>query len=198
MNVIEKSTGENTYNLHKHKPLFSDNNVLLVKIHARSKFIARSKALWLLPPHIFAGKYIYTYRDPRDAIISLYEFHKHRTGLAFLTPQQFLKDYDPIGQYRREVSAWVLPQHEDVLLVRFETLRQSPQAEFQRIFRYLDLTQAIDTVSVEESVAQAESTNRPRRTAYGWKNAPATYRGLIEMVSSALAKEVRALQYEPL
>jgi hypothetical protein len=198
MNVVEKSTGAKTYNLHKNKPVLSDNNVLLIKIHARSKFIARSKALWLLPPHTFAGKYIYTYRDPRDAIISLYEFHKHRTGLSFLTPQQFLKDYDPIGQYRREIGAWVLPRHADVLLVKFEALRQSPQAEFQRIFRYLDLDRAIDAASIDESVAQAESTQRPRRTAYGWKSAPATYRGLIETVSSALVKEVQALQYEPL
>ena len=120
------------------KPSPLDKNVILIKIHARNKFIARVKALWLLPPFDFGGKYIYVYRDPRDAIISLYEMTKKEKKLDTLEIEKFLKIYDPIRQYRWEIGAWVLPNHDNVLLVKFENLKLSPSEEFHKIFRFLE------------------------------------------------------------
>ena len=194
--MISKSTGLYTRGLTSKEPLPDDKNGILVKIHARNKFIARTKALWLLPPHNFEGKYMYSYRDPRDAIISLYEMYKHHKGLSDLTPEQFLRDYDPIGQYRWEINAWVMRKHDNVLLVRFEDLKRDPALDFQRIFRFLGLDSEVDEESIKESVSGYDSTNRPRRSAQGWKSAPPEYHGLIEEISSRLDKEIRTLNYD--
>jgi hypothetical protein len=124
--------------------------------------------------------------------------YKHRKGLASLTPRQFLQDYDPIGQYRWEIRAWALSKHDNVLLVRFEALKHDPLGEFQRIFHYLDLHNSVNEASIDESVAQAEHTRRPRRAVYGWKSASAAYKEVIDTVNVALAKEIKELQYEPM
>ena len=198
MHVVRKSTGLNTHIITTKKPFHSDKNGILIKIHARNKFLARVKALWLLPPHNFEGRYIYAYRDPRDAVLSLYEMYKHQKGLPNLTPENFLKDYDPIGQYRWEIGAWVMRKHYNVLLVRYEDLKQDPVAEFQRIFRFLNLEGDVDEESISKMIFRADTTKRARGTAYGWKSAPAEYQRMIELISSRLEKEIRALNYGPL
>ena len=54
----------------------AQKKIPLLKVHARSPMVAKLKLLLFFPPHRHSGKYIYTYRDPRDAIISLYEMYK--------------------------------------------------------------------------------------------------------------------------
>ncbi len=197
-NVIEKSTGLDTYSVPPKKPLPVDKRGILVKIHARNKFLARVKALWMLPTHNFEGKYIYTYRDPRDAILSLYEKYKHDKGLPNLTPERFLSDYDAIGQFQWEISAWVMRKHDDVLVVRYEDLKRDSMGEFQRIFHFLNLEGEVREESVNEAVGIVGTTNRPRRTVFGWKSAPSEYQQTIHLISSRLDKELRSLAYEPL
>lgn len=141
---------------------------------------------------------IYSYRDPRDAIISLYEMYKKRKNMSELTPERFLDIYDPIGQYRWEVRAWVKRKHKNVLLVRFEDLKQRPIEEFQRIFSFLDLAADVNEESIDKPVNLVDSTNRPRSTAYGWKSAPPEYEGVIRVINEKLGKEIRDLGYETL
>jgi sulfotransferase family protein len=195
-NVIRTSTGLGDYAVAAKGPLPDNSNELLVKVHARNKLIARMKALWLLPRHDFEGKYIYTYRDPRDAILSLYEMYKHRKGVPDLSQSDFLKRYDPIGQFRWEIKAWVIRKHENVLCVKFEDLKQHPLTEFQKIFRYLGLNAAVNEQSLSKPVSNADGANRPRRVAYAWKHAPDEYAPLIRTVSEQLESEIRALNYE--
>jgi hypothetical protein len=194
--VIRRSTGLRDYAVATKEPFPADSDGLLVKIHARNKMVARIKALWLLPRHDFDGKYIYTYRDPRDAILSLYEMYKHGKGLPDLSQDQFLKRYDPIGQYRWEIRAWVLREHDDVLRVRFEDLKRDPVSEFQRIFRYLGLEGSVSEEILSEAVGKADVTNRPRRAAYGWRTAPEQYQPLINAVTAQLQDEIRSLGYD--
>lgn len=197
-NVVQQSTGLSHYAVALKGEFPNDRNGILVKVHARNKTVARLKALWLLPRHDFDGRYIYTYRDPRDAILSLYEMYKQKKGRPDLSQVEFLDFYDPIGQYRWEMRAWVLRNHRNVLRVRFEDLKQDAAREFQRIFEYLDLTGAVDEDMLSKPVASADGANRPRRSAYGWKSAPEEYRPLISLVSKQLEKEIRALGYEVL
>ena len=157
MNVIEKSSGAKTFAIRDNKTRPATKDVCLIKIHARNKWIARAKALWLLPPHNFGGKYIYVYRDPRDAIISLYEMYRKWKGIADLQPKDFIKLYDPIRQYRWEINCWVLKSHKDVLLVRFEDLKAHPTPMFERIFGYLNLEVSVDNESVGERVAASDA-----------------------------------------
>ena len=76
MNVVAKNSNRKVCSIEQRLVTPDDKNVCIVKIHARNKYMARAKALWLLPRHNFKGKYIYVYRDPRDSIISLYELYK--------------------------------------------------------------------------------------------------------------------------
>jgi hypothetical protein len=194
-NVVEKSTGHRAFSLAS-KPTYEDRDAVLVKVHARNKAIARLKALWLLPAHTFQGRYLYTYRDPRDAILSYYEFHRTAKGDRSLTPEGFLRRYDPVGQYRWELSAWVLRPHPDVKVVRFEDLKADPLGEFQEIFAYLGLDHPVKTEALGQRVGQKDRSNRPRGVALGWKSAPAEYAWLIDTIGSELGKEIRALGYE--
>ena len=195
-NVIEKSTGRETYDLHYKRPSHLNKDVLLIKIHARNKFIAHLKALWLLPRFDFGGKYIYVYRDPRDAIISLYEMYKKIKAIDDLDPEHFLNIYDPIGQYSWEINRWVVPNHKDVLLVKFENLKLNSLEEFPRIFRFLCLDFPIAVESIGKLVATTDAKKRPRGTAYGWKNASIDYKSIIDTVNSRLEREIKMLGYE--
>lgn len=194
--VLRNSTGISDYAIGARGPIPTGATGILVKVHARSKWMARTKALWLLPRHEFEGKYIYTYRDPRDAILSLYEMYKHRKGRPDLSQDEFIRFYDPIGQYRWEIRSWVLREHSDVLRVRFEDLKQDPALEFQRIFQYLGLRGEVHEESLGRAVANADQANRPRRAAYAWKAASAEYAPLLSLVTAGLEQEIRALGYD--
>jgi len=196
-NVIEKSTGKKTFNLDSDPPSFSDKEVLLIKIHARSKFIARAKASWLLPPHDFGGKYIYVYRDPRDSIISMYEMYKmHKKGKDNnIDPKKFLKTTDPIGQYRWEINSWVLKKHNNILLIKFEDLKMFPEEGFKKIFRFLNLSSPIVYGAINEMVSASDSKKRPRGAAYGWKSAPKEYELIVDTATKKLANEIKLLGY---
>ena len=194
-NVIEKSTGEKTYELFKkYNP--TDKNILLNKIHTKNKIVARTKALLELPPHNFDGKYIYVYRDPRDSIISLYEMYKIAKGFSELKSVDFLHNYDPVGQYRWEIDAWVLHQHKNVLLVKFEDLKLDPLVSFTKIFEYLRLNANVDKRSIGKVVGAVDTKKRPRGTAYGWKSAPCEYTELIDIISKKLAREIKMFGYD--
>jgi len=195
-NVIEKSSKKRTYDLFNNKPTSADKDVCLLKIHARNKWAARAKALWLLSAHNFEGKYIYVYRDPRDVIISVYEMYKSKKRLADLEQEDFLKLYDPIRLYRWEINCWVLKSHKDVLLVRFEDLIAHPTPMFERILGYFNLEVSVDNESVSERVGAIDAKNRPRATAYGWKYALPEYRGIVDSVNRKLGKEIKLLGYE--
>jgi hypothetical protein len=195
-NVIEKSSGVKTFHIHGGEITPATKDVCVIKIHARSKWVARFKALWLLPPHNFGGKYIYVYRDPRDAIISLYEMYKNVKDSPDLEPKDFIKLYDPIRQYKWEINAWVLHNHKDVLLVRFEDLKMHPVATYEKIFGYLNIDAPVDRESIGEKVLMSDSENRPRATAYGWKKAGPKYQCIIDSVNKELDKEIKLLGYE--
>lgn len=196
MNVVEKSSGMKTYSIQERRITPDDKNICILKIHARNKIIARAKALWLLPPHDFGGKYIYVYRDPRDAIISLYEFYKNAKGLTSLEPEDFLKLYDPIRQYRWEINAWVLKNPKDVLSIKYEDLKANPIEGFRNIFDYLDINAPLKPECIHEKVLTINSKNRPRATAYGWQHCPPEYQGIIDSVNKNLCREIKLLGYE--
>ena len=194
-NVVEKACGKPTYDLFWKKPTPSDKDVCVLKIHARNKRWARTKALWLLPRHTFGGKYVYTYRDPRDAIISIYEMYREKKGLADLEPEAFLRLYDPMRQYRWEIHSWVLKRHEDVMRIRFEDLTADPVEMFRRLLVYIGVSGSVDEALTGEKVATFDSKKRPRGTAYGWKNAPPEYQCIIDSVNETLGAEIEQLAY---
>ena len=196
-NVIEKSTGKKTYDLYTNKPTHLDNEVLLLKIHARNKQIAYLKALWLLPRFNFEGKYIYIYRDPRDSIISMYEMYKKEKKNNSITPKEYLKAHDPIGQYRWEIKEWVLKKHKNVYIVKFENLRKNPEIYFKKIFVFLNLDFPIAIEFIDKLIATSDEAKRPRGTVHGWKNTCISeYKFIVDQVQNKLNKEIELIGYE--
>lgn len=66
IHVVESSTGMQIGNIGARKPDARDGTVALLKIHARSKTVARAKALWLLPRHHFEwALHLYVPRSKR-------------------------------------------------------------------------------------------------------------------------------------
>ncbi len=196
-NVIEQSSSKKTYDLYENIPKPGLDEALLVKIHARDRRIAQFKAKLSLPPHRFEGKYIYTYRDPRDTIISLFEMYKKAKKVSDLSPGQFIKFYDPIRQYRWEIDAWIAHNNKDVFLVRFEDLKMNPFEGFEQIFRYLGLDVPVNEESIDKKVATMDQTNRPRGAIFGWKNTYDQYSELIDIINNDMADEIKILGYDP-
>lgn len=196
-NVIEKSAGIRTYNIFQEKlELDSTGTPRIVKIHARSMTHARLKALLFLPPHNFKNRFIYAYRDPRDCIISLFEMYKYQKDMPGLSPENFVRFYDPLGQYRWEIDSWVIPKHSNVLLVKYEKLKDKPEQEFRRIFEFAGIQEEPDAEAINQKVSTFDEKNRPRAAVQGWRNAPAEYAWLIRTVSSELSDIIRTLGYE--
>jgi hypothetical protein len=123
-NVVDKSSEEYCPSLAEIKfdTIIKNQIFPIFKIHARSKFIAKMKMFFLIPLHKFCDKFIYVYRDPRDAIISLYNMYNNRHG-GNCKQEHFLKSYDPINQSKWELNSWVLNKktrnNENILIVRF-------------------------------------------------------------------------------
>ncbi|MCB2141154.1 sulfotransferase domain-containing protein [bacterium] len=138
LNVVQESTGIPTYEISKNERI-TNNRLILVKIHARNRIIAKAKAFISLPNYQFGGKYIYIYRDPRDAIISLYEMTKKLKNKKELGQKEFMKMYDPIGQYKWEINSWVRHKYNNVLTINFEDLKNDSLGAFKKIFNFLNI-----------------------------------------------------------
>ncbi len=195
-NVIEKSSGQKTYDLFSHRPDADEKKILAVKVHARNKVIAQLKSRVILPPYQFSGKYIYSYRDPRDTIISLFEMYKKKRNVPNLDAEEFIRFYDPIRQYRWEINSWVLSNPENVMQIKFEDLKQNPVKQFERIFDYIGLTCEVKKETIQKKVSSIDGSDRPRATSFGWKKAPEDYEWLIKTTSEKLEKEIDLLGYD--
>jgi len=196
-NVISKS-------LDKYCPSIDDIDYLRVrkqkelpvlKVHARSKLIAKLKMFFLLPPHKSKNKFIYVYRDPRDAIISLYNMYNILKNKN-LSQQQFLELYDPIGQYSWEVNSWVLKENKNTLVVRFEDLKVNTNKAFSQILTFIDSSANLNKNAFKELVGQVEKNNRAKGSLFGWKNSYSNYKTLIDEVNLKLSNEIKLLGYD--
>lgn len=173
-----------------------DKHIPLIKIHARSKSVLKLKMFLLLPPHIFKKKYIYTYRDPRDAIISLYNMYNILKNKN-LSQKEFLNIYDPIGQYKWEIKSWVLNNKSaNVLTVRFEDLKNDTTNIFNKIFSFININENVNYESLNEFVGVVEKNNRKKGAIYGWKENYDEYIDLIEEINKDLSEEIVKLGYD--
>ena len=173
----------------------SSNKIIFptFKIHARSKLIAKIKMFFYLPPHKFANKFIYIYRDPRDAIISLYNMYNVLKNVN-LSQKNFLELYDPIGQYKWEINSWVFNKSKDILVIRFEDLKLNPKNVFHKICNYIDIENKNEYKGIDEFVGQVES-NYKKGEIFGWKNKYNEYKFLIDSINDELNNEISHLNY---
>ena len=197
-NVIELSSGlycPSLIDLNV-KRFKNSNDIPVIKIHARSKLHSRLRLFFNIPIHNFNNKFIYTYRDPRDSIISLYNMYNKIRNKS-LSQLDFLKLYDPIGQFKWEINSWVINKNKsNVLVVRFEDLRLNPEKKFNEIFNFLELKVDIKKEYINQLVGQFEKKSRRKKgQVYGWKNIYSEYKTLINKINSDLKDEIKLLNY---
>jgi hypothetical protein len=197
-NVIEKSSGLYCPNIEdiEYDKVFENKTLPIIKIHARSKIVLKLKMLFTLPPHSFNKKYIYVYRDPRDAIISLYNMYNILQNKN-LSQKEFLEIYDPIGQFKWEINSWVLNKKENnILIIKFEDLKKNTLSTFECILKFLNIESGINSNTLNEYVGVVEDNKRKKGVIYGWKNTYEDYKYLIDEINKNLEKEIVSLNYD--
>ena len=113
-------------------------NTFVIKAHAGPTISSRLlQRLGLL-------RITYIYRDPRDAMLSAYEYgqralHKGRPN-AFSHLTDFQKSMDFILDYVRIWERWM--QEKDVLVIRYEDLLMEYDREIRRLMEFLRLDES--------------------------------------------------------
>jgi hypothetical protein len=174
----------------------------------------------LVPGSKFSNKLIVLQRDPRDVMISFFEFLLYKKEIqipqadflnnvcyfyATFKPQHLALDRKVeiaptsiIDSYRKFVNNWIAnpPNNVNILLVKFENLVLNPESEFQGIFDFLELDCLLNSEQLKVKVSQYHYTDRPRATIGGWKLMQHKYSELISMTNELLHSELVLMGYE--
>jgi len=217
--VLESSSGMLCRSLYSNTT-FDSGDVLCLKSHAISMPYLLDEVNRLVSRPRRPNKFMVLQRDPRDVMISFYEFAQKRKDISI--PQREFMDrvafhyvlshgtrietwrrkveIAPLSiadAYRRYVEQWFVNRAQglDCLTVRYESLVRAPEAEYGRIFRFLGLTCQLDQGAVEKRVQEFSREGRERGVAHGWTKCESTYGELISEVEDELEAEIRVLGY---
>jgi hypothetical protein len=215
--MIEKSSDllcRSLYGRLFHSPHY----FLSLKSHAISHVCLLDEIEQLLARIPKPSKLILLCRDPRDVMISYYEYTQVQKNIQ-INQGKFLNSSDyfletiikrerfrrvkykllSVSQaYKQHVRSWFaepLPEHLDCLVVKYENLVQEPQKEFQRVFNFFELKCSLAKQFLDEKVSLYSSEPRYRGQVYGWKNNVSHYRVLLKIVNSTLWDEITELGY---
>jgi hypothetical protein len=217
--VIESSSGLTCRSLYA-VPHDAPHKVLNFKSHALSYAHLLDEVTRLVGPVDAPEKIIVLQRDPRDVMISFYEFVQTRKEIAvpqedffhhicffwtaFVDKDRILErrvELAPLSiaeAYRRHVQKWfVQPDFEgNVLRVRYERLVEAPEVEFDRIFRYLELDCELARDSLDVMVSQYSKTSWQRGRPSRWRQYMDRYPALLSAVNDYASEEIRLLGYD--
>src|SRR5580698_8857022 len=115
----------------------------------------------------YRGEYrkaIYLVRDPRDIILSEYAFYKQSNRIK-VNEQAFLHQFlqgksNGYGSWSEHVRSWLqsaIAANGNLLVVKFEDLKQQPESGLRRILEFLGVeaeTSVIRTALTENTVAR--------------------------------------------
>lgn len=191
--------------------------VLSLKSHAISLEHLLDEINRLLPDVSQPSKIILLPRDPRDVMISFFEFTQVRRNII-LRQENFLDisyfyastidktserkiEYTPLNiteAYKSHIKNWFVnkPEHLDCLTLRYEDLVQSPNKHFQHLFEFLNLNCSIATEMLEVKVSLYSQTSAQRGQAQGWRAYQDKYAGLLAQVQTLFGHEMRVLGYD--
>jgi hypothetical protein len=174
----------------------------------------------------YPEKIIYLKRDPRDVMISLYEFacfnHQREFALDEFLVMNYYYVANPPG-VRGVKNIYYLPgpeactveeafhlyhqshlhapQHEspvETLTLSYEEMVEDPQNAFDRAFAFLDLDCPLNPEFIQLKVSLYSDSTRKRGIAYGWRQ-PETqehYAPLLEQVNARLNDQIVSLGYD--
>ena len=220
-NFVQKTLDQNTRAL-KSASIYAKGRVskrqVFLKSHASNMGLVRNelKTLWDYSGEIHDAFALI--RDPRDALISSFDFVTERLGHAIdpadflghdyyysffppdLTPSIRGEDMRPLNilqAYRVWVRHWITKRHAagTVKLLRYEDLVATPQTAFKPLFEAFDAPMPSALEGLDHKAAQYGDSPRDRAVATGWRSAPALYAPIIETASKNLAPEIAALGY---
>ncbi len=218
-NVLESSSGMRCCSLYSPRPL-DPASVLSFKSHALSPAYLTDEIARFYPELESPDKTILLQRDPRDVIVSFFEYVKTQKSInlnqsEFLhgisyeyafnnnpsTVQSHLRKVaiEPLSVsqgYRMHLQSWFLNHGDDprILKVTYEGLVNDPQTAFAEVFDFLEIENQINLDAMEKKVSQYSSEERPRGVAHGWKK-NSTHRQLIEQTEEAFKDLIPTLGY---
>lgn len=126
-------------------------------------------------PYFLEGKVVYIVRDGRDVMLSYYDYfchiHSYRGGFDdFLA--KATGGWMRYGSWRDNVGSWVAHRdHPNMLLVRYEDMRQDPLASAAKVFSFCGLE--VSETECEAAVA-ASSVEKVHATLRSWNGAQGT------------------------
>lgn len=166
----------------------------------------------------YPEKIIYVYRDPRDVMISFYEYVQHIKGVV-IDQSKFLEnvsyvyatysDIHPVlgrknsmepmsvvDGYRLHYDNWMCRKKSQAhYLVKYEDLLTCPESTFKGVFDYLELECDLDSNALSKKVSQYDYGNRVRGEVCGWKKNAEKYAAMIDSVNDLLKDEIKYLSY---
>jgi hypothetical protein len=223
--VLRGSSGLQCISLYHSQ--YPQEQVFNLKSHALTPAALRREFADMVPYELdYPEKIIYLKRDPRDVMISLYEFacfnHQREFALDEFLGMNYYFVANPPG-VRGVKNIYYLPgpeactveeafrlyhqshihaaQHEspvDTLVLSYEAMVEDPQGAFDRAFAFLDLDCPLNPEFIHLKVSLYSDSTRKRGVAYGWRQ-PETqehYAPLLEQVNERLNDEIIALGYE--
>jgi hypothetical protein len=210
-NVVSESSGldyETIY--HPDLPLLDRNleRLILLKSHAPSYAHLLAELGAYCPrfpglPH----RFIVLWRDPRDMMISFYDWLCARLG-EHIPQNRFLHDprygYAVAGMgqmnlcdaFRRFVKNWYVNHNlHNLRSYRFEDILADKYTCFASILDFLDLKTLIKDEALVRRVKQGPSKRTTRGISGAWRSAGGDYLELVQLVSRHLGQEIELLGY---
>lgn len=222
--VLRGSSGLQCISLYHSQ--YPQEQVFNLKSHALTPAALRREFADMVPYELeYPEKIIYLKRDPRDVMISLYEFACFNHEQAFALDEFLGMNYyfvaNPPG-VRGVKNIYYLPgpeactveeafrlyhqshlhapQHEsavETLTLSYEEMVEDPENAFNRAFTFLDLDCPLNPEFIQLKVSLYSDSTRKRGVAYGWRQ-PETqekYAPLLEQVNEVLKDQIVALGY---
>ena len=193
------------------KPLLS------VKSHALSPEYLQDEYERLMEREHLPEKILLMKRDPRDVMISFYEYTQKQRGVK-ISQDDFLEEVcffyastidktnsrrvetaplNIVGAYKKHIRQWFSerPEGLDVLELCYEDLVEKSEKTFERALRYLELDVPVAKEFLDVKVSLYSEEDRNRGIAYGWQHTGKRYASLVKKVESLLADEIKLLGY---
>ena len=194
-------------------------NILTLKSHAFSlRYLKAELKDYLGIKDLHRKRFVILFRDPRDVMISFYEYVRERRNedinqADFLEKTDFFyasmmekdiknrlytREISVSKAYQMFVSNW-FNASSDLLdlykIVRYEDVVNDPIFEFKEMLQFLKSPCEVNEVAVCEHVSLYSTESRPRGEVYGWKKVKEQYAPLISSTEAYLSKELEILGY---
>jgi LPS sulfotransferase NodH len=214
--IIEHSTGMQNPSIYAAE-LWKRLPLLTVKSHALSPEYLEDEWERLIERKGGPERIILIKRDPRDVMISFYEYTQTQRNTA-ISQEEFLDQIDffyastidknytrrvdkgPMNvaeAYRRHVREWFTerPESLDVFEASYEDMVLDPSKAFRAVLDYLAVDMPVAEQYLQVKVSIYSKEKRPRGAVHGWKDVQAEYAVLLDSVERLFSSEIETLGY---